>query len=97
MKKPTANSAFIKGFRYLFWLCFLVFSALFVFSVSLSLKGELKLVNFLMGYSGIVLLSFVISFFSTFYIIKKGIEDGDVPEGDILKKDSKLNINIFKK
>lgn len=95
MCKPDANTAFLKGFRYMFSFSFIVLSVLFFFMLSISNSSELKISNVLLGFSGIILLALVVSFLTVYTGIKKGIEAGETSDSEIFRKNGKLNINIF--
>jgi hypothetical protein len=96
MIKKTANQAFLKGMRYLFFYSLTILSALFVLSVALTGK-EIFLENLLLGYSVIVLTAFVISFITVFRGVKQAIADGEVDDENIFKKNGVLSINFLRK
>lgn len=96
MKKTTANAAFLKGLRYMFWFALAVLSALFIFSVSISASEKLQLKNVLLGYAGVVITSLIIAFLVAYTGVKKGIEEGESSDSEIFRKNGKLNLNFFK-
>ena len=97
MCKPSANTAFLKGFRYMFSFSLIVLSVLFFFMVGISKSSELRISNVLLGFSGIMLLALVVSFLTAYSGIKKGIEAGQTSDSEIFRKNGRLNLNFFKK
>ncbi len=95
--KPRANTAFLKGMRYMFSFSLIVLLCLFLFSVGISSKGPVLFNNFMLGYLGIVITSLLISFLVCYVGVKKGINAGETADNKILTRDGNISINIFKK
>ena len=72
-------------------------TCLFLFSISMSSKGTISVIDFIIAYAGIALTSLLISFLICYVGIKRSIDAGEAADDNIFTRDGKLSINIFKK
>lgn len=97
MSDVTANSVFLKGFRYMFWIWLVLLSAVFLLSVSVRSEGDIETVNLLIAYMGIIAVALFVSFITAYFIVKKAIEAGELTDINIFTKNGRLSLNIFTK
>lgn len=95
MNSPKANTVFLKGLRYLFfiWLPLLVL----VTSLSISFRANEHIVftNLALAFISVVFTAFIISFLTSYHIVKNAIKQGEINDTNILTKNGKLNLNFL--
>ena len=91
MTKPTANSVFVKGVRYMFSLWTVILLGLLTLSISLR-SGTADIKGVLIAYSLAVLLALVLSLISVYPLVKKAVDKGETSDKNIWLKNGKLKI-----
>ncbi|GAA5129979.1 hypothetical protein [Thalassotalea piscium] len=95
MQNVSANSVFLKGFRYMFWIWLVLLTLVFLLSVSLRAEVSIEITNLAFAYIGIVVTSLFLSFITAYFIVKKAIDSGEISDSNIFTKGGKLSLNIF--
>ena len=95
--KPTANKVFLQGLKYLFWMLAFWLEMGVLISVSFTESDDLLLTNVLMGVSFVLGAAYLLAFFIVYFATRQAIAAGETSDSNILTKNGKLNINIFKK
>jgi len=96
-EKPTANELFLATFRYLFILFSLSITSVFIFSFSAEGFETVTFYGVMTSIGVILTCTFVLAFVCAYLNVKQGVQNGEVSEGEILSRNNRLSVNIFKK